>query len=227
MGCASSSAAAVETPPPATVPWKGLWKEVSTSTSDGKSVEGPLQMTIARHTQAYMKRTMEVSFGTDCIKVETGNVLLLKQVGSETLLGMAKKTGRIYAVYRPQPMYDGQPVSGKHKATPYFLYASIQPDGMVMFKKDPKSNGTANADNFRLHNGPLNSFDKWCQQPGKPDPFAQWKYNTEGKRHHVTLRGTGYDIGLVMLLVVIADLRDTDESMNKLTVTVAVAAIAL
>ena len=222
--CTSSSNnnKAVETPPPSSVPWKGVWKEISTTDSNTQtSVKGPITMQLGRHTQAYQKRTLEVNFGgSDRIKIVTGGTfLLLKDSSSETLLGLAKKVGRNYVIYRPQPFYSGQPNSGKHQGLPYYLYATIQPDGTVMFHNggSGSGSGSGNFESFKLHNGPLNSFRKHCQKPGKPHPFAEWKYNAQDKRHHITIRGSGYDIGLIMLLVVIGDLRDTDESMNKLT----------
>ena len=217
MGCVSSSPKAGETPPPASVPWKGVWKEISASASDSdssKSVKGPLQMKLGRHTQAYMKRTMEVNFGTaGRIQVVTGPILLLKESNTETLLGLAERVGQNYVVYRPQPFYWGQPSSGKHQGAPYYLYATMKPGGTVLFNDPHKTLGL---EPFRLHNGPRNSFEKYCQKAGKPHPFAQWKYNAAEKLHHITVRGSGCDIGLILLLVVIGDLRDTDATMNKL-----------
>ena len=146
---------AVETPPPASVPWKGVWKEISTTDGNNQtSVKGPITMQLGRHTQAYQKRTLEVNFGGsegDRIKVVTGGTfLLLKDSSSETLLGLAKKVGRNYVVYRPQPFYSGQPNSGKHQGLPYYLYATIQPDGTVMFHNGGAGSGSGGSTNTVL-----------------------------------------------------------------------------
>lgn len=214
MGCATSKE--VEAPPPISVPWKGIWKEVSKSTTGDKSVRGPLNFRMPRHNKVYIKRTMTVNFGTESIKVETGKMLLLKQSSDETLLGCAKKVGRNYAVYRPQRIFDQQPTSGKHQGVPYYLYATVSVDGSVRFNDQGGKAVAGNFENFELRQGPRNSFHKFCRKINKPHSFAEWKYDAQSKLHNGRIRGDGYDIGLLVLLVVIGDLQDQDAIGEKL-----------
>lgn len=149
--------------------------------------------------------------------MEANGFFLVLKDSDGKVIAICKKVGNSFRVYCPQQIYQEQKVGTKHKGNEYYLYATISSRREVVFVHEPDTVA------FSIISGPRNSFEKYLMTSEKEGYFATWKYSKQLNR--VEIVQPGHDAGLVIFLVVIADLMDTDAQMSKLGKTVAKASV--
>ena len=134
------------------------------------------------------------------------------------VLAVCKKSGSTFRVFRPlQPFYAAQQANGAFEGAPLFLYATVAMSGDGSLAVSPVSSEPGVyvfQPAWTVVDGPKNSFQKKIFVNNN-QLVAQFQYNTSTKLHQVTVTGTALDLALLVCLTHIADLAETDKTMNK------------
>jgi hypothetical protein len=112
-------------------------------------------------------------------------------------------------VYQPTArLYTGQePAKNKYDDNALYGYATIR-NRLAACVHQKNQTPT-----LSILNGPMNSFEKYLIDD--VTRVARWKYNTRSRINEVWVIEPGHDIGLILCLVILADLIDWVEQMNK------------
>ena len=205
---------------PEQVPWKGLWKE--TAKRDDKSnnntlvVQVPIQFALPRHTEQFMKQVLQIQVNKDeVLQLSTGATMVLTvkntSSGASTRLGICTKCSDTsnYEFHRPQPFPERNNqkvvVSKKHQGIPYYYYGIMYPNGKIIVPGSP---------NMALAKGPAGSKETYLLSADTNETIAKWKNVLKPKErvdeNVVSVYQGGLDFGLLMLLVVLADLQQAE-----------------
>lgn len=196
MGCEQSK-------PPIQLP-ESIDPLYKLTSADDSGVKVPLRFTLGKHNKVYQHQTLQTRIESTIVTVEASGKLVLKDNG--VVVAVAKKTGGSYRVLKPFPLYDGQCSTNKYKETPLYEYAKVKNRTVWLSRR----NGLA----LKIVNGPKNSFEKSLVEHGTE--VASWKCDTRANVNQVLVRAPGHDVGLVICLVILADLIDVEDQMAEL-----------
>ena len=156
----------------------------------------------------------------------------------DQVLAVGKRKGGTFRLYRPQNLYEEQPQLLQVKSAasdPLYHFATVSsltlkqkpwwtlyyPPSKQQYQVSFVHQQPDDPATYIIDSGPMNSFEKYLlvrsAEDGQPPYYrrvAVWKYQNQQNRVEIT--EAGHDVGLVILLVVIADLMDVDNQMTNL-----------
>lgn len=155
--------------------------------------------------------------------IDTQGRKLVLRLGDQ-VLGVAKKSGKTFWMFRVKPAFEGQKPGMKLKRlanSPLFLHTKVK-----------RTNNKISVSQFHnviynITKGPKNSFEHTCTCPNSGEDVATWRYKQH--QNHIEIfqstGGTAVDVGLLLLCVVIADIFDADSTMDKAAVMAVVGGV--
>ena len=194
---------------------------------------GKVEFKVAKYDKEYISTTLHTSAQGYSLAVDTSGRKLILRSG-DNVLGMAKRFGKVFRVFRVKPNYQGQEPSGKLRRAndaPLYFHSSVRRKHVSELKRIVPSKGKnmcvsvlrlgrCDDETFIIEPGDTNSFEKTCVDAQTQYEVAFWKYHA--KLNHVeVLRDEGSsnrDVGLMVLLTIIADLLHGDEMMDDAAV---------
>jgi hypothetical protein len=207
MGCEQSTPLA---PMPESI--EPLYKNTSNDDNSG-GVKVPCEFFIGKHNKPCNRQVLQAKIDNTTMTIEASSMLVLKI--DDVVFAVAKQVPlrKGYYVFKPSPVYTGQKPTSKYDGSALYEYASIK-SRLVSFVHQQNRVPT-----MMIVNGERNSFEKYLidHQEDNDTLIAKWKYNAGNQRNAVTVTEPGHDIGLIIFLVVLADLIETDEQINKLS----------
>ncbi|CAB9513834.1 expressed unknown protein [Seminavis robusta] len=182
-----------------------LWEAPATESSANTT-----QFPLVKYDKEYIATTLGATFGGSSLSVDTSKRKLVLQSGDK-VLGVAKRCGRAFHVFRMEPNYPGQRATDKLQRAgnaPLYFHTQVRRQG-----KETTVFQLQNKQMYQIRSGPRMSLEKYCTDPETGEDCAMWKYR--GKRNHVEIFGQDMDVGLFILLVIIADCFDVDAVLDK------------
>lgn len=172
---------------------------------------------LPKYVKDYISTTLSISVQGHPLSIDTKSRKLVVRSGDQ-VLGVAKKSGKLFQIFSLQPVYEDQKASGKLQRAgnaPLYLHTRVD-------RGHQKLSASQNKDKtlFVIRNqGSKNSFEKVCTNPETGEDCAVWRYDNKHNRVEIfqnsDANGSGVDVALIMLLVVIADIFDADAMMDK------------
>lgn len=200
MGCIQSSVGDLFDTPEEFQTLQPVWEAPPSSDN--------LTFQLTRYEKEFIATTLQTTVAGKMVRIDTKSRKLVLQTGDGTILGVAKRCGSVFRIFRMQPNFEGQTVSDKLQRAdnaPLYFHSEIERRGKeaVIVQLDRRKKV-----NYQVRCGPGKSFEKYFTDATSGEDLASWDYH--GLQNHVEIfrtNGTSCvsDVGLLLFLVIIAD----------------------